>query len=337
MKYQALIKAVKNKETAPVYLFTGKEMVIARMMENMMVDQLVQHGMEQLNYRVFEEKNPDASEVFAVCEMLPLMSERRLVVMREETAFLKQSDTYTLERMEKYFKNPSPTTVFIIYDSAPDKRKKMYRLFKSHAQIVDYDKLTKQELENWIGKRWIQAGKRPSRQAVDCFVEQSLYLENSSKDMASVDREVEKILDFVGDREVITPEDVTAVMPRSIEDNVFKLVDHAMAGRKAEALKMLTFFYQEGESPFGVFSLLIRQIRMMLMAVALAEKHLPPAAIAQEMKLKTFVVQKMLRGGNRYKKEGLRKRMIEAAKLDLMMKTGKIDQEFAVEWFVLKL
>ena len=337
MKYQVLMRAIKNKEIAPVYLFTGEESHIAGMMEAQLVKTLVQGGMEQLNYTVFEDKNPDITEIVAVCETLPLMSERRVVVVREAAQLLKISDKSGMDRVEVYLKNPSPTTVLIVYDKSPDKRKKLYKLFKAQAEIVEYDKLNRTELEKWIGRRWIKAGKKPSRRAVEQFITQSLYLENANKNMEMVDNEVEKILDYVGGRESITPEDVAAVMPQSIEDNVFKMVDYAMGGNKGAALTMLEQFYLEGESPFGVFSLLIRQIRMMLMARYLSEKRLPADAIAREMKTKPFVAQKLLRGSGRYKTEGLRRRMIDAAKLDLMMKTGKIDPEFALEWYILKL
>ncbi|MDO4288185.1 MAG: DNA polymerase III subunit delta [Eubacterium sp.] len=337
MKYQELMKAIKNNEIAPVYLFAGEESYIAGMMEGQLTKKLIQGGMEQLNYTVFEDKNPDITEVVAVCETLPLMSQRRVVVLREETQILKTSDKTIIDRLEAYLKNPSPTTVLVVYDKNPDKRKKLYKAFKEQAQIVEYNKLNHAEFEKWIGSRWLRAGKKPSRRAVAQFIDQSLYLENSNKNMEMIDNELEKILDYVGGREAITPEDVAAVMPKSIEDNVFKMVDYAMGGKKGEALTMLEQFYLEGESPYGVFSLLIRQLRMMLMARCLSEKRLSPDAMARELKTKPFVAQKLLRGSGRYKTEGLRRRIIDAAKLDLMMKTGQIDPEFALEWYILKL
>lgn len=120
------------------------------------------------------------------------------------------------------------------------------------------------------------AGKRTSQRVVEQFVMDTLYLENDNKNMEMVDNELNKIIDYVGERDAITLEDVETVMPKSVEDNVFKMVDYAMGGNKGAALKMLNQFYLEGEGPFGVFGLLLRQIRIMLMVKLLSEKRMSP-------------------------------------------------------------
>ena len=76
---------------------------------------------------------------------------------------------------------------------------------------------------------------------------------------------------------------------------------------------------------------------MMLMVKLLSEKRMSPDTIAKEAKLAPFVVKKVLQNGRRYRVAGLKRTMIEAAELDLKMKTGQIDPEFGLEWFVLKL
>lgn len=337
MKYQELMKAIKQKQVRPVYLFAGPEQYIGNMVEHTLVETMIAPGLEQLNLAVFEDKNPDISEILSVCETLPLMSEKRVIIVRESAGLTKTSDKKIVEALNKYIERPSGSTVLILCDSSPDKRKKIYKTLKEQGAIVDYDKLNKIDLEKWIGRRLKLAGKRTSQKVVEQFVMDTLYLENDNKNMEMVDNELNKIIDYVGERDAITLEDVETVMPKSVEDNVFKMVDYAMGGNKGAALKMLNQFYLEGEGPFGVFGLLLRQIRIMLMVKLLSEKRMSPDTIAKEAKLAPFVVKKVLQNGRRYRVAGLKRTMIEAAELDLKMKTGQIDPEFGLEWFVLKL
>ncbi|MEG0509025.1 MAG: DNA polymerase III subunit delta, partial [Eubacterium sp.] len=333
MKYQELMKEIRAGDTRSVYFFTGPEQYIGFMMEHTLIEKVISKGLEQLNVTTFDEKNPDITEILSNCETLPLMSDKRIVIIREETLITKTSDKNVIDTLCHYIEKPSPMTVLLIYDKIPDKRKKIYKTLKSRAGIVEYNKLGKLELEKWIGRRLNQAGKKTTQRVVSQFIMDTLYLENENKNMEIVDNELSKIIDYVGDREVITLEDVDTVMPKSIEDNIFKMVDYAMDGNKGGALKMLEQFYLEGESPFGVFGLLLRQIRMMLMVKMLSEKRMPMDVISKETKLAPFIARKVLQNSIKYPLESLKRKMIKMAELDLKMKTGKIEPEFGVEWF----
>lgn len=337
MKYQELMKDIKQKQIKPVYLFAGSEQYIGNMVEHSMVENVISQGLEQLNLKVFEDKNPDISEILSVCETLPLMSEKRVVIIREGTGLTKISDKKTVDALNRYIDRPAETTVLILCDSSPDKRKKIYKTLKSQNAIVDFEKLSKIDLEKWIGRRLKLAQKRTTTRVVEQFIRDTLYIENENKNMEMVDNELNKIIDYVGEKDTITLEDVEAVMPKLVEDNIFKMIDYAMAGNKGAALKMLNQFYLEGEGPFGVFGLLLRQIRIMLMVKILAEKRMSPDIIAKQAKLAPFIVKKVLQNGRRYQIMGLKETMIAAADLDLKMKIGQIDAEFGVEWFVMKL
>ena len=99
MKYQELMKAIKQKEVRPVYLFAGPEQYIGNMVEHTLVETVIAPGLEQLNLAVFEDKNPDISEILSVCETLPLMSEKRVVIVRESAGLTKTSDKKTVEAL----------------------------------------------------------------------------------------------------------------------------------------------------------------------------------------------------------------------------------------------
>lgn len=337
MNYKDLNKAIKNKALSPVYLFTGPEHYIGHMMEKTLLSSMVPLGLEPLNSTTYNEKNVDLSELLATCETLPLMSEKRLVVVREEAQIEKITNKTEVDKLVSYLEKPNQSTVLIIYIETPDKRKKIYKAIQKKGQIIKYDKLDQRDLENWLGRRLKLGNKKISKTALETFILRSRYLTNENKNMEMVDHDLNKIMDYSGDRNEITKEDILLIMPESIEDGIYKMVDYAMAGEKGKALAMLNQFYLEGESPFGVFNLLLRQIRQFLMVKIYSSRGLPSKTVASEMKLPPFVVNKILKIGRKYEIKPLWNLMVIGAELDAQMKKGEIDQNFALELFIIKM
>jgi len=337
VNYKEFNNNIKNNAVNPVYLFTGPEQYIGHMMEKTLIDMEISKGLEALNLTIYSDKNLDVSELLATCETLPMMSKKRMIVIRKEAQFDKITGKHDLERLTFYFENPCPSTLLIIYWEQPDKRKKIYKTIAKNSTVVVFEKLDAGEIQAWLTKRINNAGKKISRSVMGLFVQRSMYLVNEKKTMEMVDHELNSLIDYIGDREEITKEDILLILPQSIEDGIFKMIDYAMTGDKGQALLMLNQLYQEGESPFGVFSLLLRQIRMLLMVKIYIKKGLPPKTVASEMKVAPFIVNKILKNGKNYPIDNLWNLMIIGADLDAQMKLGEIDQNLALELFLMKI
>ncbi|SDX78955.1 DNA polymerase III subunit delta [Eubacterium barkeri] len=335
MRYQDLTKEINQGNFHPVYLFTGPEQYIAAMMEKRLVEKAVPESLVQLNVMSFSEKETDVGSVVAICRQLPMMSDHRVVILREETGILQNTDA--AEELLSYIQKPEPSTVLLIYSSKPDKRKKVYKQLVKYAAVVEYHKLTQMELEKWIARRLKLGGKRTTRRVVERFIGDTLYLQNEDQNMERVDNELGKLMDYVGDAEAITLNDLEATLPKSVDENIFRMVDFAMGGNMGEALMMLENFYLSGESPFGVFGLLLSQLRTMLQVRILTDNRSTQATIAKEVGRPPFVVKKMQGAAGRFPQERLMGIMAAAAQLDVQMKTGVVEPELGVELFVLRL
>ena len=337
MKYQELLKELRNNIIRPIYYFTGSEVYIAHMMEKAIMDKVIDPGLAQMNTMVFSKIGTEIKDVLDQCIMLPMMSKYRLVVVREEADVFQSPNQKSLEYFLNYAKKPNEETILIIYDQKPDKRKKLGKLLIQTGGEVKFSKLSRGELEKWIAKRLKDGGKTTSRRVVERFIDDTRYLDNEEQNMENIDHELGKLLDFLGERQSLTLKDLDEVLPKAIDDNIFRMMDYAMGGNMGEALIMLNQFYLEGESPFGVFGLLISQLRTMTQVLILEETGKRTQTIATLVKRPIFVVEKLLRRKNKYPKERLIQLMVDSASLDRDMKTGKQDPELGVELFILKL
>lgn len=337
MKYQEFTKAINQKQFTPCYLFTGPEQYIGNILTKNLKTAAVPEDVALLNLNEFSDKETEPGEILAACRQVPFLSPYRVITVNESCGLLSRSDEETLAQMKSYLSKPCPTTILIIKDSKPDKRKKLSKLVMEQTTVVDFQRLTEGELITWIGARLKKGGKQTTKQVISRMITDLMYLENESISMETIDHELQKLMDFVGIRDRITMEDLDVVLPKSIDENVFRMVEHFLAGRAGEGLSMYRHFLLEGEQPIGLFALVISQIRTLLQAQMLNRQQNSVPSIAAQIKRPPFVVKKLLSTAKSFRNGQLETILCDAADLDQKMKTGVVDPAPALEVFLLRL
>ncbi len=337
MKYQQLIKEIKIKKFSPLYLFTGEEQYIADMMVQNLIRAAIPEGMEQLNVMTFSEKETEVSEIVGICRQLPMMSPYRVVVVRESAGLLRGLSKESMALFSNYIKKPENQTILIIQERKLDKRKKICKQLMQNSSVVDFEKLTFVEIENWIAMRLKRAGKTIGTQALRQAIERSRYIQSDHVNVEMMDHWTAQLIDYAKEKKSISIRDVETVIPKAIDDNIFEMINAAIAGDTGQALTMLDLFYHQGESPFGVFGLLSSQIRTMTEVAMLSERRISPSQIASQIKRPMFIVKKMSMRSRQIGLPRLKHLMMALADLDLSMKTGKIDPELATSLLIIKL
>ncbi|WKY45943.1 DNA polymerase III subunit delta [Eubacteriaceae bacterium ES2] len=327
---------IKADSLASVYLLTGPEKFLSQKTEKKIISTAVDIGMNAVNVTVYTEKNTDFSDVIANCETLPFLSAKRVIILHDSIDLGKIS-ALNNDRLLSYLEKPLESSILIINWEKPDKRKKIYKSLEKYATVIEFAKLTHLELKNWINEELNSRNKKMDKDVLENFINRSMYLTNDLVSLENMDHMINQLCDFSDEKEILTENDLIQVLPESIEDGIFRLIDYAMSGDKGNALLMLGQFYLEGESPFGVFSLLLRQIRQLLMVKVHGQKLKKADLIAKEMKISLYVVNKILSNARKYSINQLLDLLTAGADYDYQMKTGEIDQNMALELFILKM
>lgn len=336
LKYYEIEKELKKGSVSPVYLFTGKEMGIAEDLIDQIKALTVSPAVEAFNVSKFDSKDADLTEILASAETLPVMSEYRMIIIGDQTDLFNIKDEKLSERFLTYFKNPSPSTVLIILSEKPDKRRKFYKSLSKSAKVVDFSKLNYQELSRWVQARLKKDKISITPKALDLFIERTHYLDNDSVDILTIDNYLKQLKDYSG-KEGISEEIVRDVIPESVEDNVFKMVDMAVSGKLKGIPEILEYFWEHNESPIRLFGLVLYQLRNLTQINLLLRQGVAQNAMASKTGLAPFVIRKTVPMARRFQSRRLLNLFREAADLDFKIKTGQIDPAFALEYLLLKL
>ncbi len=281
--------------------------------------------------RAFNLTNFDGesfSEILPSLQTYPVMGDRRIVVA-------ENTDFGDNEELEAYLKDPVATTLAIFRERSVDKRKKNYKLFKKYAKIIEVGRMDLSQATSWVKKEFKDGGKTVDDALAQYVLERSHYLEGKG-DAMGLEKTVKQIISYAMDGK-IDREAVDAVIPETVEDNVFALIDGVLSGKiKGLSLKLKTLF-DKGESPIGLYGLLLYQLRNLLKVRVCFESGANQREIVSRTGLAPFLVKKYLPLARRVDSGRLKKYIMDAAEEDLKLKTGMVDPAFSLEMFLLKL
>ena len=94
----------------------------------------------------------------------------------------------------------------------------MYKAVKNNGKIVEFSAQSEELLTRWILTRLKKEGKNITGSVMQ------LFLSRTGTDMGNIDRELEKLICYALDRDVITAEDVMAVTTEQTTNKIFEMV-----------------------------------------------------------------------------------------------------------------
>ena len=188
-------------------------------------------------------------------------------------------------------------------------------------------------IDRWIQQRVQEKGGEISPEAVRML---TMLVGN---DLHILDNELEKLVAYKASASptTIKPADVDLLSPYVAESNIFDLVD-ALGNRNEKRASML---YQqkldEGADPFYLFSMFVRQFRLLIQVRELADDRYAPQLIARELRLPDFVAGKLniqARGFTMVELEQIYRRLLD---IDVAVKNGRADISTVLDLLVAQL
>lgn len=238
--------AIARKDLAPVYLFHGKEDFLIEEMTDAIIEAALARDERGFNLDVVYGSEADARDVMSHATSFPMMAQRRVVVVREVEKLPNG------ELLTTYIENPLPSTCLVLVSAKPDFRRKPYVTARRKGVEVEFKPLYDTQVPAWIVQRVKRMGKTFNTDA------SRLLAACTGTSLRDVQNEIDKLFIYVGERPLITEEDVRAIVGMSKEFNVFELQKALGAGDMARSVEILHRMLDAGESPTGIIVMLTR-------------------------------------------------------------------------------
>lgn len=321
MDRQAFLRCIAAKKCRGVYLLEGVEEHLKEDALQALRRALLPEDMAELNETVLE--NPPTAALIAAAETLPFLAEKRLVVVREHAGLLRgEAD----EKLTNYLPRLPDTTVLVFYHRGKcDARKKLYKAVKACGEVVSFDPLRDAELNAWVCARAQAQGKQCSPAVA------SLLVFTAGSDTALLCAEIDKLVGHAGDRAALAEEDVRAVATRSLEYNVFSMVDAVVAGDEKKAFALLRDMLLAGQERLGILAMLLRQYRMLQHIKIMQYEKRTLQQMQEALGVKGFVMDRYLRQAKMISGGQVKRGVQICLETEYAVKSGKLNQDGALE------
>jgi DNA polymerase III subunit delta len=330
-------KQIKAKKFAPIYLLYGAESFLINETKQLLVNNLLHEEELDFNLSSYDLAETPIEAALEDAETLPFMGERRLILLHNPV-FLTAEKTrekteHNLSKLEAYIKEPAPYSVlvFIAPYEKLDERKKLTKELKKTASILEAKKLNEGELKSWMKERASYNGVQIEGKAAE------LMLTLAGPNLFMLTSEIDKMAMYLGNSGTIDIKTVEMLVSRSLEQNIFTLVDKVVNRKIDEALRIYYDLLKLNEEPIKILSILTGQFRLIYQVKELAARGYGQQQIASFLKVHPFRIKLAAGQAHQFKEEELKKIIAMLADADYQMKTGGMNKELIIELFLLKL
>ncbi len=340
MNYKDIISDIKNRNLKNIYLFYGKEYYLIENAKKE-IKSTLNDGMVDFNLDIIDGKETTLDQIISTIETLPFMDDKKVVILKDFELLKGKKKNFTDDDenyFTEYIENMPETTilVLVVYGDV-DKRKSLVKKISKNGVVFNCDKLSDMDLFKWVKKKFELNNVVIDNAQVMYFIEQEGYRDkNSEKTLSDLENEINKISSFVGKENKVTNDIIDQLSQKKVENDIFKLIDYIGQKNSSDAMKILSDMIYEGESVFGIFSMIARQFKVIIQVRQLQLQGHSSKSIADRLKLHPFVVGKALKQTKNFSDEIIIDILNSILESDFKIKNGLVRDTLAIEILISK-
>ena len=233
-KMKEITSKLKKGEFDNFYLLYGIEPYLINFYENMIKNSFV--DVSGLNKFIYTEENFQIDEVSKNIIKYPIFNDKKLIVFKNINMFSKK----IYSDLISYFEEAKDYNIVLIvenenkenyrYKEKYDEKNKLYKFINDNGIVLHLKDVDDSAIIKFIENKFKKYNKTINAMNI------SLIIKKCGKDLFSVQNEIDKIIAYVGDRNVIEKEDVEKVITKNLQEQIFKFIDKINMGNKKEAL-----------------------------------------------------------------------------------------------------
>ena len=245
--YNGIMSDLKAGKIEPVYYLMGDESYYIDKISDWIAENVLQPEERDFNQTIMFGADVTAAQVADIARRYPMMAERQVVIVKEAQN-IKNTD-----QLEKYFKNPNPTTVLVMChkNGTVDGRKREYmKAIRDAGVVFESKKMNERDIvpfiENYLSSRGVSIDPKSSMLIADAI----------GANLNRLTGELDKIiLSLPKEDRRVTPQVVEDQVGVSKEFNVFEL-RNAIVNRNVYKANQIVKYFDENPKAGSLYAFL---------------------------------------------------------------------------------
>ena len=327
MYREALLEEIKRGEISQVYLFQGEEEYLKTEALNRIKKVLLPTpDAEGFNFRTFYGKDLNCAEFLEEANTFPALSDNKLLVIREGDKLNISSRNKISQALAVI---PSSTHLIFFFKKV-DKRQRFFQAVQKKGNCVYFYPLKEGNLKLWVAAQFKQRKKTISPEAL------AFLLERAGRQLQDLEKEIEKISLFVGNRPQVELYDSITASSAYQTHTLYELLDKILTRETQASLTILSRLMEDkrGTELIGLF---YWQYSHLWKAKFLQEKGASSEQIGRELGIPVYHLAKFLNKAGSFSKEKLKAVFLKLFQGDLHLKSTQMPPRLTLELLVINL
>lgn len=334
------IKDLTVHTLPPILVLTGEDVGQFEWLKKDIL-QKIAYDPSDLNYSYFDMKEASYAEVELDLVSLPFFADEKIVILDHlldlTTAKKRVLTDEDLKQFESYLEMPSESTKLVIFaEGKLDSKRRLVKLLKREAQIVEAATPKDQDLKRYFASQAQELGLKFVGDALDQLLLKSGY------DFGELQKNLALLQAYKEDGQ-ITLEDVEEAVPKTLQDNIFDLTQMILKRQIDQASNLVKDLRLQGEDEIKLIAIMLGQFRLFTQVKILSEEGQPESQIVTSLsdlsgrKINPYQVKFALRDSRRLSLPFLKQAMITLIETDYAIKSGKYDKDYLFDLALLKV
>lgn len=257
-----LLRALDAGPPKPVTLITGSEHYLRDRLLERLTRAAVDPAMAAFNSDRFIAGEASVDTVLAAANLLPMMAERRLVLVRQVERWESKSDEgekqSPLDRLAAYAESPNPSTVLVLVGESLDGRRKFAQQAKKSGIWVVCEPLAERELGAFVVTEAAARGHTLDGETA------ALLAQLAGPELFQLVDAVERLSLYVGPGAPIDDDAVSNTITRLRVEDSWALVDAVRARDPVRSLAILGRVYDPRDRGLPLLGAMAWSVRQLL-------------------------------------------------------------------------
>lgn len=334
------IKDLTVHTLPPILVLTGEDVGQFEWLKKDIL-QKIAYDPSDLNYSYFDMKETSYAVVELDLVSLPFFADEKIVILDHlldlTTAKKRVLTDEDLKQFESYLEMPSESTKLVIFaEGKLDSKRRLVKLLKREAQIVEAATQKDQDLKRYFASQAQELGLKFVEDALDQLLLKSGY------DFGELQKNLALLQAYKEDGQ-ITLEDVEEAVPKTLQDNIFDLTQMILKRQIDQASNLVKDLRLQGEDEIKLIAIMLGQFRLFTQVKILSEEGQPESQIVTSLsdlsgrKINPYQVKFALRDSRRLSLPFLKQAMITLIETDYAIKSGKYDKDYLFDLALLKV
>ena len=315
---------IKTGNFRKAYLLYGEEAYLKQQYKTNLEKALNPDG-DTMNFAHYEGKGIDIRQLIDLCETMPFFADRRVIIL-EDTGFFKNK----CDELADYMKELPEYLCLVFVENEIDKRNRMYKAVKACGRIGEFVQQDEKTLMRWAAGILGKEGKKITQRDME------LLLTMTGVDMGNLRMELDKLISYTGERDVVTREDIQAVCITQTQNKIFDMVRAVTEKNQKKALDLYYDLLTLKEPPMRILFLLAKQFRQLLLVKEYTEEGVAQPEMASRLGVPSFVVRNIASCARSYRISELRQAVTDFVDAEEAVKTGRLQDVLSVELLIVK-